>query len=224
MDKDWRNIPWLNLIGSGVVRKNPVFVLTLGLCPAVAVTHQVNYALALGLAVMILLPLSSAAAVVLRDVLSREVLFPLYLFITAGLTAMTVLIFQVRWPLLTENLGIFLPLTAVNCVILGRGQPLLPGTRPQQVLADGLGTGLGFSLALGLIALVREVLGSGRITLFPVGGFDGILLIPGLHEAPLRIFTAGAGGFLVLGYLTALIRAAVRRRESRRQGRREASL
>ncbi len=199
----------------GLVRRNPVFVMILGLCPALAVTYQVNYAVVMGLTAYGVLLITSGLMVLLRDFFARNVLVPFYFFLSALVTAAAVLLLKTQIPLVVESLGIYLSLSAVIGVILGRGMSLQPERGFQQVLADAAGTGLGFVLALTSVALVREALGAGRITLFSLGPFDGVIAIPLLAQNPPRFFLMGAGGFLVLGYLTALGRAGADRLEQR---------
>ena len=115
-------------------------------------------------------------------------------------------------PSLYEALGVFVPLIVVNCVILGRAEAFANKNTVGASILDALGMGIGFTLSLVVIALVREVLGAGTITLVPVGGWDGIITIPGISTSPARVFSLAAGALLVMGYLQALMKWSTMRK------------
>jgi electron transport complex protein RnfE len=115
------------------------------------------------------------------------------------------MVMQAYSPALYKNLGVFVPLIVVNCVILGRAEAFANKNKVLPSIMDALGMGVGFTLGLVLIAIVREILGVGTITIFPIGSFDGVIPIPGLINSPVRVVGLAAGALLVMGYLKALI-------------------
>jgi electron transport complex protein RnfE len=194
-----------------MIRRNPVFVMLLGLCPALAVTARVDNALGLGAAVLVVTAFSNVTISLLGKYVPENVRTPAYSVIIAAFVTVVDLLLRAYAPELSKNLGIFVPLTAVNCLILGRALSFARESSPGPSLLDAVKSGFAFLFALTLIALVREVLGSGTITLFPVGDFRGILVVPVLSESPIRIFGLAAGAFFVVGYLKALFDYAAAR-------------
>jgi electron transport complex protein RnfE len=115
------------------------------------------------------------------------------------------MVMQAYAPDLYDSLGVFVPLIVVNCVILGRAEAFASKNSVTSSILDALGMGIGFTIALTVISLVRESLGVGTITLFPMGSFDGVIRIPGIIDSPARVFALAAGALLVMGYLKALV-------------------
>jgi electron transport complex protein RnfE len=194
-------------LARGVFGENPIFTFLLGLCPALAVSTRVADAIVLSLGVLFVMPGAAALARPLSRV-RREALRS---FLSAGSVAVLVTVFDllVGWglPLEREHLGIYLPVLAANCLILGR---LEMGTRSGgegDPFTDAVGLGLGFGASLLLIAVLRETLGAGRITLFPAGSFSGTVTLGGLAVSPVRVLVLPAGGLMLLGYLVGLKRA-----------------
>ena len=183
----------------GVFRNNPTFRLVLGLCPTLAVTTSLENALGMGLAATFVLVCSNVLVSALRKVIPGAVHIPCYIVIIATFVTAIDLLMQAYLPELSKSLGIFIPLIVVNCIILGRAEayasknPVLPS------LADGLGSGLGFTLALSLIAAVREICGAGTLTVW------GSLAFKNLNPGPVTLAILPAGGFITLGLLLALI-------------------
>lgn len=200
----------------GIFRENPIFVSMLGLCPSLAVTTHVVNALGLGAAVLLVLVLTSLTASLARDVVPPRIRVVVYLGVIAVLVTVVDVLMSAYLPGLRERLGIFVPLIVVNCLILGRAEAFARHNAPGSAVIDALGMGLGFVLSLTGIALVREVLGAGTVTLFPMGSFGGVIRVPGLSDAPLAVTGLAAGAFLVVGYLKALLTwiSRVRRGES----------
>lgn len=189
----------------GIIRENPIFIIVLGLCPALGVSTKVINALGMGAGVIFVLLCSNILVSLLKDFIPDKVRIPSYIVIIASFVTIVEMVMQAYSPALYTNLGVFVPLIVVNCVILGRAEafanknPLLPS------IMDALGMGIGFTLGLVLIAIVREILGAGTITIFPIGSFDGVIPIPGLIDSPVRVVGLAAGALLVMGYLKALI-------------------
>ena len=188
----------------GIVRENPLFVTMLGLCPSLAITTRVVNAMGLGAALLVVLVLTSLTVSLLRDAVPVTARTPVWLAIIAVFVTLVDLFMARYAPVLSESLGIFVPLIVVNCIIMGRADAFARHVAAGRAVLDALGTGVGFLLSLTLIALVREVLGAGTVTLFPVGSFDGTVVVPVLSESPVRVVTLSAGAFFVVGYLHAL--------------------
>ena len=191
--------------------ENPLAVYLVGLCPALAVSNRVSGALLMSAAMLFVLLGTGAAAGAVERFLPWRFRLPFRLVAAAALTTVFERLLTAFAPDQRSALGVYLLLVAVNCLLLGPSASDA-GSSGESVLG-ALGAGAGFSVALVLMALVREVLGAGTITLFPVGPFDGVLEVPGL--APARVLAAAPGALLLLGYLSALVR---RLRAGRRGG------
>lgn len=183
----------------GIFRNNPTFRLVLGLCPTLAVTTSLENALGMGLAASFVLVCSNGLVSALRKAIPDAVRIPCYIVIVATFVTAIDLLLQAFLPALSESLGIFIPLIVVNCIILGRAEAFACRNGVVASLADGLGTGVGFTLALALVAAVREVVGAGSLTVW------GDLAIRHIHAKPVVLAILPAGGFVVLGLLLALI-------------------
>lgn len=197
----------------GIYRENPIFALALGLCPALAVTTQVVNAIGMGVGVIFVLLCSNVLVSLLRNFIPSNVRIPAYIVIIASFVTIVDLVMQAYAPELSANLGVFVQLIVVNCVILGRAEAFASRNSVGASALDAIGMGIGFTLSLTAIALVREVLGAGTITLFAVGSFDGVIRIPGISESPARIISLPAGALLVVGYLKAFLNWVDQRRE-----------
>lgn len=188
----------------GIVRENPIFVMLLGLCPSLAITTHLVNAIGLGVAVIIVLIATNLAVSLAREIVPRNVRIPIYLAAIAVFVTVVDVVMGAYLPHLSERLGVFVPLIVVNCVILGRAEAFAERHNPGRAVLDALGMGIGFTLGLMLIALIREVLGAGTITLFPIGTFGGVIRVPGLAESPARVMASAAGALFVVGYGKAL--------------------
>jgi electron transport complex protein RnfE len=200
----------------GVFKENPVFVMLLGLCPALAVTTTVINAWTMGASVLFVLLASSLALSLLRKNIPESASPYAELIVIAVFVAVVEPLLTYFAPAVRTDLGIYVPLIAVNCVILNQAKGSARGKTPGEASIDALSVGVGFLLSLSLIALIREVLGFGTITLIPLGRFSGVIRIPGLSRSPARVMVLSVGAFLVLGYLMALINV-VRSYENRRR-------
>ncbi|HUX14199.1 MAG TPA: electron transport complex subunit RsxE [Spirochaetia bacterium] len=205
----------------GILRQNPIFVTMLGLCPALAVTNLVVNAVAMGIAVAVVLLATSFTVSLLREFVPDKIRIPTYTVIIAIFVTIVDLMMQAYLPGMSRNLGIFVPLIVVNCIILSRADSFARENTAGRALLDALGMGTGFTLGLTLIAAVRETLGSGTITLFPIAGFSGVITVPVLSHFPVRVLGLGTGAFLVVGYMKAFFnwRSARLDRDGRRGGR-----
>ena len=189
---------WLSF-WHGLFRNNPTFRLVLGLCPTLAVTTSLENALGMGLAATFVLVCSNGLVSALRTLIPDAVHIPCYIVIIATFVTAIDLLMQAYLPDLSASLGIFIPLIVVNCIILGRAEAFACKNGVVASLADGLGSGLGFTLSLSLVASVREICGAGTLTVW------GDLAFKGLNPGPVTMAILPAGGFIALGLLLALI-------------------
>ena len=180
----------------GIIKENPVLVLVLGTCPTLAVTTNVMSALGMGAAATIVLLCSNVVISALRNIIPDKVRIPCYIVLIAGFVTMVQMLVKAFTPALDEALGIYLPLIVVNCVILGRAEMFANKNKVIDSAIDAVGMGAGFTLALLLMATIREVLGNGT--------WLGIS-IPILDENNISIMTMAPGGFLVFGILIAIV-------------------
>lgn len=186
----------LSILTKGILRENPVFILILGTCPSLATTTTVIGALAMGLATAAVLICSNLMISLLRRVIPETVRIPCYIVIIAGFVTVVQMLMHAFLPELYELLGVYLALITVNCVILGRAEMFAGKNRAGASLLDGIGMGMGFTLALVAMATVREVLGN--------GSFFGVA-IPFLSDHRIEILIKAPGGMLVYGFLIALV-------------------
>ena len=166
---------------NGIVKENPTFVLMLGMCPTLAVSTAAINGIGMGLSTTAVLILSNFVISVLRRVIPNEVRLPAYIVIVASLVTVTELLIEAYLPSIYEALGIYIPLIVVNCIILGRAEAYANKNTPGLAVMDGIGMGLGFTVALTLAGLVRELLGAGTafgLTVFPKEYAIGILIQP----------------------------------------------
>ncbi|NCD04694.1 MAG: electron transport complex subunit E [Spirochaetia bacterium] len=187
----------------GIFKENPTFVLLLGLCPTLGVTTMVSNAIGMGFSVLFVLTCSNIMISLLRKVIPDSVRIPSYIVIIASFVTIIEMILHAFVPDVYTALGVFLPLIVVNCIILGRAEAFASKNTVFDSILDGIGMGIGFTLALILIATIREVFGSGTITLFPMGSFNGVIQIPFLNKWPIRVMTLAPGALLLMGYLKA---------------------
>jgi len=188
----------------GLIKENPVFIIVLGLCPALGVSTKVINSLGMGAGVIFVLLGSNIFVSLLKNFIPEKVRIPAYIVIIASFVTIVEMVMEAFLPALYDSLGVFVPLIVVNCIILGRAEAFANKNTVKESVVEPLGMGLGFTLALVIIALVREVFGLGTITLFPMGSFNGVIEIPGLIDSPVRVFGLAAGALLVMGLLKAL--------------------
>ena len=180
---------------NGLVKENPTFVLMLGMCPTLAVTTSAINGIGMGLSTTVVLVLSNMLISMLRKFIPDSVRMPAFIVVVASFVTMVQFLLEGFVPSLYDSLGIYIPLIVVNCIILGRAEsyasknPVLPS------IFDGIGMGLGFTVGLTAIGIVRELVGSGKI-------FD-YQILPDSYE-PITIFILAPGAFFVLALLTAL--------------------
>lgn len=198
--------PWVERIYNGVVKENPTMVLMLGMCPTLAVTTSAVNALGMGVSTMVVLIMSNLVISLVRNIIPDKVRLPAFIVIVASLVTMVELLMEAFVPGLYQALGIYIPLIVVNCIILGRAEAYASKNPPLLSLFDGLGMGLGFTIALTIIGSIRELLGAGSIFGFALpGGFE-----------PMAFFIRAPGAFLVLAVLVAILNAVGIKNRSRK--------
>ncbi len=181
---------------NGILKENPVLVLILGTCPTLATTTTVDGAFGMGIAAMAVLVCSNVFISLLRKVIPESMRIPCYIVIIAGFVTIVKMLVQAFLPDLYVTLGVYLDLITVNCIILGRAEMFANKNPVVKSALDGIGMGLGFTLALTLMATIREVFGA--------ASFAGIA-IPFLENYKIEFFTKAPGGLVVYGLLIALI-------------------
>jgi len=186
----------------GLIITNPVLVLLLGLCPALAVSTSIDNALGMTLAVLIVLLGSNIIIAAMRNFVPSITRIPIFIVIIATLVTVVNLLFHAYLPDLHETLGIYLPLVVVNCIVLGRAEAFASKNPVVRSIADALGMTVGFMLALLMISLIRQMLGTGEMSVFGVHFFS----LPVLSSRPVAIFILPPGGFLVIGLLLGLFK------------------
>lgn len=183
----------LQLITKGLVKDNPTFVLLLGMCPTLATTTSAINGMSMGLATMFVLILSNMAISAIAKLVPDKVHIPVYIVVIATFVTVLQLLMQAFVPSVYASLGLFIPLIVVNCIVLGRAEAFANKNTVVDSALDGLGVGLGFTVSLTVIGLIREILGSGSAFGFKFMAGDGMLA-----------FVMAPGAFLVLGYLMVL--------------------
>lgn len=183
----------LGLITKGLIKENPTFVLVLGMCPTLATTTSAVNGLEMGLATMFVLILSNIVISLIAPLVPDKVHIPVYIVVIATFVTVLQLLMQAFVPDVYKTLGLFIPLIVVNCIVLGRAEAFANKNNALDSALDGIGLGLGFTLSLTVIGLIREILGSGSAFGFKFIPGDGILA-----------FVMAPGAFLVLGYLMVL--------------------
>ena len=181
---------------NGLIKENPTFVLMLGMCPTLAVTTSAINGIGMGLTTTAVLIMSNIMISILRKVIPDGVRIPAFIVVIASFVTITELLLKAYIPSLYEALGLYIPLIVVNCIILGRAESYASKNGVIFSAFDGLGMGLGFTLGLTCIGLIRELVGNGSV-------FD-ISVLPESYE-PLTIFILAPGAFLVLAFLVALM-------------------
>ena len=194
-----------NEFTKGIFKENPIFIILLGLCPTLAVSTQVVNALGMGAGVIFVLLGSEIFVSLLKDFIPERIRIPAFIVIIASFVTIVDLVMQAYAPSLSKSLGVFVQLIVVNCIILGRAEAFANKNTVGRCIIDAFGMGVGFTLGLLLISLIREVMGAGTITLFAMGGFDGVIRIPWLSSFPARVMALAPGALLVIGYLKAFM-------------------
>lgn len=190
--------PYIERLYNGLIKENPSTVLMLGMCPTLAVTTSAINGFGMGVSTMVVLIVSNVIISLLRKLIPDEVRLPAEIVIVASLVTIVELVTQAYIPALYSALGIFIPLIVVNCIILGRAEAYALKNPPMLSAFDGIGMGLGFTIALTLLGMIREFLGAGSMF--------GIQILPEGIDA-IAIFIKAPGAFLVLAFIIAIMNA-----------------
>ena len=185
----------LSVFLNGFMKENPTFVLILGMCPTLATTSSALNGLSMGLATTFVLFGSNVVISLLKNIIPDKVRIPAYVVVIATFVSVVEMSMQAYLPALYESLGIFIPLIVVNCIVLGRAEAFAAKNNVFKSALDGLGMGLGFSMALTMLGSVREILGTGKVF--------GLELYPDKYG--MLVFVLAPGAFIALGYLIAVM-------------------
>ena len=188
--------PCTERIYNGVIKENPTLVLMLGMCPTLAVTTSAVNGFGMGVSTLVVLVMSNLVISALRKVIPDAVRLPAYIVIVASLVTVVELLMEAYVPDIYDALGIYIPLIVVNCIILGRAEAYASKNPPLLSAMDGLGMGLGFTISLSVIGLIRELLGAGTVF--------GMQVMPSAYK-PIAIFIKAPGAFLVLAVLVIIM-------------------
>ncbi len=192
----------LKVLKNGILNENPTFRLVLGMCPTLAVTTSAVNGIGMGAAATFVLLGSNIVISLLRNFIPDKVRIPAFIVVICTFVTMVQLVMQAFLPALYESLGMFIPLIVVNCIILARAEAFASKNSVIASAVDGLGMGIGFTLALTIIGVIREIIGSGSIF--------GISIMPESYE-PMLIFVLAPGGFITLGLVLGIINAITNR-------------
>ena len=184
----------VKIILNGIIKENPTFVLLLGMCPTLATTTSAMNGMMMGLATMVVLIFSNLVISSIRNYVPDMVHIPVYIVVIATLVTIVQMCLAAWLPDVNKSLGLFIPLIVVNCIILGRAEAFASKNDPVASMCDGLGIGLGFTLALTLLGICRELLGNGTV-------FDVRLIS---EEYGMLLFILPPGAFMTLGFLIAI--------------------
>ena len=186
---------YINIIRNGIIKENPTFVLMLGMCPTLATTTSALNGLSMGLATMAVLVCTNFVISLLKSLTPDKVRIPVFIVVIAAFVTILQLVIKAYLPDVDKALGLFIPLIVINCIILGRAEAFACKNSPVASLFDGIGIGLGFTFALTLLGMVRELLGAGSVF--------GLTLLP--ETCNVLLFILPPGAFITLGYLIAIV-------------------
>ena len=181
---------------NGIIDENPTFRMVLGMCPTLAITTAVSNGIGMGLAVTFVLVFSNLVISLLRKAIPDQIRLPAFIVVIATFVTIVQLVVKAFVPALDAALGVFIPLIVVNCIIFGRAEAFAFKNKPIPAIVDGLGMGIGFTIAITLISAVRELFGAGTLL--------GVQVMPAGYM-PMDLLVKPAGGFIVLGLLLALM-------------------
>ena len=205
------------IVANGIFASNPVFRLVLGMCPTLAISTSAFNGLGMGVAATVVLVCSNALVSLLRRVIPDKVRIPAYVLIIATFVTLVEMLLRKFVPALYDALGIYLPLIVVNCIILARAEAFASTNKVGDSILDGLGMGLGFTLALLLLGVIREFLGSGTFFVGSFGDAEFGVTLGDMPDYAMSVFVMPAGGFLTLGLVMAAINAISDKAEKKRE-------
>lgn len=184
---------------NGIIKENPVLVMTLGLCPVLAITTKVENAIGMGICFIFVLLMSNLFISIFRNIIPSDIRIPIYILIISSFVTIVEMLMAAFLPVLNNNLGIFISLIVVNCIVLGRAESFASKNNVVYSLVDGLAVGFGYFIVLVLVSLIREFLSFGSITLW-----DGVSFKIE-SEIFTKYFSTPSGAYIVLGLLFAVI-------------------
>ena len=193
---------YFKTIVNGIVEENPTFVLLLGMCPTLATTTSAVNGLGMGVATMFVLICSNTFISLLKNLIPDGVRIPCYIVVIASFVTLLQMLMQAYVPDLYKTLGIFIPLIVVNCIILGRAEAFAAKNNVFASICDGIGIGIGFTIALTLLGFVRELLGNGAVF--------GYQVLP--DSMKMLVFVLAPGAFITLGLLMAIVNSVKNRK------------
>ena len=185
----------IKVLMNGIIKENPTFVLLPGMCPTLGTTSSALNGMSMGLATMFVLICSNLVISLIKNLIPDMVRIPSFIVVIASFVTLLQMLMQAYLPDIYATLGLFIPLIVVNCIILGRAEAFAAKNGPVASIFDGIGMGLGFTIALTLLGAVREILGTGEIF--------GLTIMP--EEYGMLVFVLAPGAFIVLGYLIAIV-------------------
>ena len=197
----------LKTLFNGIIKENPTFVMMLGMCPTLAVTKTVESAIGMGMCILFVLFFSNLFISLLKNIIPGEIRIPVYIVIIASLVTIVEMVLNAFLPALYSQLGVFVSLIVVNCIILGRAEAFASKNDPVSSMLDAIGMAIGVTLALCLVAFIREFIGNGTITIWGDLMIDCKELYSSLHIEPVTFLQSNAGAFLTLGILVGSINA-----------------
>lgn len=186
---------YIKILLNGIIKENPTFVLLLGMCPTLATTTSAQNGMSMGLATMFVLICSNIAISLIKSITPDKVRIPVFIVVIASFVTILQMCLKAYLPEVNKSLGLFIPRIVVNCIILGRAEAFACKNNSVASLFDGLGIGLGFTVSLTFLGIVREVLGAGSVF--------GVVLLPETYNILLFILPPGA--FITLGFLIAIV-------------------
>jgi len=193
---------------NGIIQENPTFRLVLGMCPTLAITYQASNGIGMGLATTFVLVFSNLVISLLRKAIPEKIRIPAFVIIIATFVSFVEMVMHAYFPALYDTLGVFISLIVVNCIIFARAESFAFKNPPLVSIMDGLGMGIGFTLAITLLSCVRELLGSGTVF--------GTSFMPEWFE-PMAIAVQPAGGFILLGSTLAVVTGLIARSQRKKE-------
>ena len=185
----------MKILINGLIKENPIFVLLLGMCPTLATTTSAINGLSMGLATTFVLICSNVVISCIKSITPDKVRIPVFIVVIASFVTILQLCIKAYLPAIDKALGLFIPLIVVNCIILGRAEAFACKNNPLSSMFDGIGIGLGFTMALTILGIVRELLGAGSLF--------GFVLLPEVTN--ILVFVLPPGAFITLGYIIAIV-------------------
>jgi electron transport complex protein RnfE len=186
---------YIKTLTNGIIKENPVFVLLLGMCPTLGTTTSALNGMSMGLATMFVLICSNIVVSLIKSLTPDKVRIPVFIVIIASFVTILQMCLKAYFPEINKSLGLFIPLIVVNCIILGRAEAFACKNNPLSSLFDGIGIGLGFTLALTILGSMRELFGAGSIF--------GFILVPEAYN--ILLFVLPPGAFITLGFIIAIV-------------------